>query len=66
MGYQEMRAGVQGFVQGFVLAMVVAGFISLVQFAPQPNWFTNVHATVLIWCIAVFVMFVYTQWGESL
>jgi len=62
MGYTERRAG----VQGFVLGLVLAGVISLVQFAPQPNLFTNVHATVLIWCIAVLVMFLYTMGGESL
>lgn len=57
MGFAEEKA--HAGVQGFVLAMVIAGFISLFQFLPQPNPFTNVHATVVIWCFAVLVMFVY-------
>ena len=48
--------------KGWIVAFVACGFISLAQFAPSyPEgtmlWYTNIHATILIWCVAVLSMF---------
>lgn len=53
----------RAFVRGWVIALVFAGFASLVQFLPGV-WYTSTHATILIWCVVVLSMFLYTIFGE--